>query len=101
MNMLTLHGKVANVYESAKGVNKTTGETYGGEDRLQLMCENRLRNGERRFELFDLSIDDAGQYRSRVGQAVNVPVGVYVNNGKPQFYAIKNDSALAPESAAA
>lgn len=101
MSMLTLHGKVANVYESAKGVNKTTGETYGGEDRLQLMCENRLRNGERRYELFDLSIDDAGQYRSRVGQSVSVPVGVFVSNGKAQFYAIKSEQAAASESAAA
>ena len=56
--MLTLNGTVANIYESPRGVNKTTGEAFGGQNRIQLMCENMLQNGEKRIELVDLTIED-------------------------------------------
>ena len=35
MSMLTLNGTVANIYEAPKGVNKETGEAYGGQHRIQ------------------------------------------------------------------
>lgn len=89
MSMLTLNGRVANIYEAPKGVNKTTGEVFGGQERIQLMCENRLQNGEKRIELHDLTVEDAGVYREQMGKAVSVPVGVYVNGGKAAFYALK------------
>lgn len=91
MSMLTLNGQVLNVYESPKGVKKDTGEMYGGQSRLQIMCENTLKNGEKRMELVDLSVDDLAPYRDRVGTAVSVPVGVMVSNGKPMFYALKKE----------
>lgn len=95
MSMLTLNGTVANIYESPKGVNKTTGEAFGGQHRLQVMCENTLQNGEKRIELVDLTIDDIAPYRASMGQAVSVPVGVYVNGGKPAFYALKGQRTVA------
>ena len=49
MSMLTLNGTVANIYEAPKGVNKETGEAYGGQHRIQVMCENTLKNGEKRI----------------------------------------------------
>lgn len=87
--MLTLNGQVANIYESVKGVNKTTGEVFGGQHRIQIMCENTLQNGEKRIELVDLTIDDVTPYRDAIGKPVSVPVGVYINSGKPAFYALK------------
>jgi hypothetical protein len=95
MAMLTLNGKVANLYESPRGVNKTTGESYGGQNRLQLICENILQNGETKIELVDLGIDDVSPYRDSVGAVVSVPVGVYVNGGKPAFYALKGQGPSA------
>ncbi len=93
MSMLTLNGTVANIYESPRGVNKSTGEAFGGQSRIQLMCENMLQNGEKRIELVDLTIDDIQPYRQEIGKPVRVPVGVYVNAGKPAFYAIKSQKA--------
>lgn len=93
--MLTLNGTVANIYESPRGVNKTTGEAFGGQHRIQIMCENTLQNGERRMELVDLAIDEVEPYRAAVGKPVRVPVGVYVNAGKPAFYALKKQKAAA------
>lgn len=92
MSMLTLNGTVANVYVSPKGINKTTGEAFGGQDRVQITCENVLQNGEKRIELVDLTIDEAGPYREAIGKPVRVPVGVYVNAGKPAFYALKKQN---------
>ena len=95
MSMLTLNGTVANIYEAPKGVNKDTGEAYGGQHRIQVMCENTLKNGEKRIELVDLTIEDIQPYREAIGKPVRVPVGVYVNAGKPAFYAIKAQKAAA------
>lgn len=89
MSMLTLNGTVANIYESPRGVNKTTGEAFGGQHRLQVMCENTLQNGETRIELVDLVMEDIDPYRDAKGQAVSVPVGVYVSGGKAAYYALK------------
>jgi hypothetical protein len=89
MSMLTLNGTVANIYEAPKGVNKETGEAYGGQHRIQVMCENTLKNGEKRIELVDLTVDDVTTYREAIGKPVSVPVGVYVASGKPAFYALK------------
>ena len=95
MSMLTLNGQVANIYESVKGVNKTTGEAFGGQHRIQIMCENTLQNGEKRIELVDLTIDDVTPYREALGKPVSVPVGVYINAGKPAFYALKKQRPAA------
>lgn len=95
MSMLTLNGTVANIYEAPKGVNKETGEAYGGQHRIQVMCENTLKNGEKRIELVDLSVDDVTPYREAIGKPVRVPVGVYVASGKPAFYALKKQQAVA------
>ena len=95
MSMLTLNGTVANIYEAPKGVNKETGEAYGGQHRIQVMCENTLKNGEKRIELVDLSVDDVTPYREAIGKPVGVPVGVYVASGKPAFYALKKQQATA------
>lgn len=95
MSMLTLNGQVANIYESPRGTNKTTGEVFGGQSRIQIMCENTLQNGEKRFELVDLTLDDVTPYRDAIGKPVSVPVGVYINAGKPAFYALKKQRPTA------
>jgi len=89
MSMLTLNGTLSNIYLTPKGVNKTTGEAFGGQHRLQVICQNTLQNGEKRIDLVDLTIDDAEPYREFIGKPVHVPVGVYVSAGKPGFYALK------------
>jgi hypothetical protein len=89
MSMLTLNGSVANIYESPRNVNKSTGEEYGGQHRIQLMCENTLKNGQKRIELIDLTVDDVTPYKDSLGAKIRVPVGVYVLSGKPAFYALK------------
>ena len=90
--MLTLNGTVANIYESPKGVNKTTGESFGGQHRIQIMCENTLQNGEKRVELVTLKVEQGDVYRKLVGRSVRVPVGAFVSGTTIQFYALKGNA---------
>lgn len=90
MSMLLLVGQVMNVYEAPKGVNKETGEAYGGKPRVQLMAETELQNGDKRLGLIDLTVEDEKLYQGLQGQRVAVPVGAYVNKGTVAFYALKN-----------
>lgn len=91
--MLTLNGKLVNVYETPKGVNRETGEHYGGGHKLQLLCQNTLKNSETKIELVDLLIDDVAPFRDGIGRNVAIPVGVFVSGGKPAFYALKKSAA--------
>lgn len=87
--MLTLTGMLFNIYESPKGVSKTTGKEYGGANRIQLICQSLLNNGDIKAELIDLSVDDLTPYKGNENKTISVPVGVYVSNNKPAFFALK------------
>lgn len=89
MSMLLLVGQVINVFEAPKGVNKETGEAYGGQPRVQILAENELQNGDKRLGLVDLTVEDETLYRSLVTKRVAIPVGAYVNKGAVAFYALK------------
>lgn len=89
MSMLLLVGQVMNTFEAPKGVNKETGETFGGTPRVQIMAENELQNGDKRLDLVNLSVDDQTLYESLKGIRVAVPVGAYVSKGSVAFYALK------------
>ena len=84
--MLTLHGRIVNVFLTPSGVKKDTGEIYGGMHRVQLLAEALLKNGERRVELVDLTVDDPKPFSALQGQQVDVPVGVFVAAGVIRFF---------------
>ena len=87
--MLTLNGTVANVFETPKGVKKTTGEVYGGYHKIQLMCFDVLSNGEKQAHLVDLSVEDITPFKLAENASVSVPVRAVVRDGKLNFYALK------------
>jgi hypothetical protein len=93
MSMLTLHGTVQNVFRTDASVNKKTGEAIPAADRVQLMAENTLPNGETRVELVTLKLDaHADVYRRLKGRRVSVPVGVFAVGTGVQFYALKGQN---------
>jgi hypothetical protein len=89
VSMLTLNGQVANVYDSARSINRETGEVRESKPRVQIMAENTLQNGQKRLELVNLTVDDPEPYRKLQNRAVRVPVGVFATGNGVQFYAIK------------
>lgn len=87
--MLTLHGQVVNVFQTPEGVNKDTGEAYGGQWKVQLMAENILKNGSKRVELVDLTVDDPAPFQKLQGRRVRVPVGAFVTGGQIRFFHLR------------
>ena len=89
MSMLLLVGQVVNVFEAPKGTNKETGESFGGNPRVQILAENQLQNGDTKLDLVNLSVENEAAYKSLKGHKIAVPVGAYVNKGIVAFYALK------------
>jgi hypothetical protein len=84
--MLTLNGQVMNVFQSPKGVNRQTGEEYGGQDRVQILAQNTLKNGDTRIDLVNLTVTNPEAYLTLQGRNVRVPVGVFAKGGAVNFY---------------
>jgi hypothetical protein len=85
--MIKLSGTLLNVYTSNDFTNKETGETIKGENKLQLLLEFPLKNGDSRKELIDLSIpvEKVHLYRGQENELVEVEVATV---GKAIFYGI-------------
>lgn len=88
MSMLTLNGLVQNVLDVPSRTDKKTGEVYPAKTQVQIMAENVLQNGQKRFELVTLTTDHPDAFRKLVGRPVSVPVGVFAS-GAVTFYALK------------
>jgi hypothetical protein len=100
MSYLSLTGQVMEIYESPKGVNRETGEEFGGSHYVQMLCDDVLRNGERKLSLFTLRTDDPEAFQRLRGSTVAVPVGAFVRDGAIAFYLAKGQAPRAyPEAA--
>ena len=89
MSMLTLNGKIINVFDTPETVDRKTGELRESKFRIQIMAENELQNGQKRIDLVNLTVDTPETYKALQGQNVRVPVGAFVNGSNVQFYALK------------
>lgn len=89
MSMLTLNGMVANVFRMEASKDKKTGEAIPARDKVQIMAENTLQNGQKRMELVTLTTDNPQAFSKLQGKSVRVPVGVFAAGGGVQFYALK------------
>lgn len=96
--MLTLSGQVVNVFVTPQGTNKETGEIYGGLHRVQIIAENVLKNGAKRAELIDLTVDDPSPFQRLVGRSVRVPVGAFVAGTQIRYFHLKAASQAVVEA---
>jgi hypothetical protein len=87
--MLTLRGKIINVYQQPKG--EKDGKEYGGQDKIQIMGEVTLQNGETRIDMFNLTAHNVKEFEQFVNKDINVPVGVMAT-GKSLIYFIPKGS---------
>ena len=85
--MFVLKGTLINVFETPKGKTKE-GEDYGGEDRIQVLHENTLKNGEKRMDLVDLTVGDVSPYQDKLNAPISVPVAISVWQGKLSVKAV-------------
>lgn len=84
--MFTLCGQVLNVFVQPGGVSKKTGEEYESRDKVQLLGELPLQDGQKRMELVTLTVDDARPFEVVKGKRVRVPVGFFASGKDVQFY---------------
>jgi hypothetical protein len=87
--MLTLTGKIINVYQQPKG--EKDGKEYGGQDKIQIMGEVTLQNGETRMDMFNLTAHNVKEFEQFVNKEINVPVGIMAT-GKTLIYFIPKGS---------
>jgi hypothetical protein len=91
MSMLTLNGLVQNVFSKPESKDEKTGEIRPASLHAQILAENVLQTGEKKFEMFTLKVHTEA-FRKLVGQQVRVPVGAFVANGGIMFYALRNEA---------
>lgn len=91
MAMLTLNGMVQNVFNKPESKDKETGEIRPATENVQILAENTLESGEKRFEMVTMKVPKGEVYRGLVGQQVRVPVGAFVANGAILYYALRNE----------
>lgn len=98
MSMLTLNGIVQNVFRVEASVDRKTGESIPARDKVQVMAENVLQNGEKRMELVTLTVEQGEPFRKLQGKQIRLPVGVFAVGAGVQFYALKGQGI--PEAVA-
>ena len=91
MSMLTLNGVVQNVFAKAASTDPKTGEVRPASLHAQILAENVLESGDKRFEMVTLKVH-TDAYRKLEGQQVRVPVGAFVANGAIMYYALRNEA---------
>lgn len=95
MSMLTLNGTVLNVFDTPPTTDKKTGEVRPAATRVQIQAENTLENGQKRFEMVTLKVQDGETYRKLQGRPVSVPVGAFASGTGIVFYALKQQPQAA------
>jgi len=92
MAMLTLNGLVQNVFAVAESKDRTSGETRPAHDKVQILAENTLENGEKRLDMVTLKVPNGEPYRKAQGRSVAIPVGAFIAEGRVAYYVLKNEN---------
>ena len=85
--MLVLKAKLIGIFKSNDFTDRDTGKITIGKTKLQLQTTRTMQDESQKVELLDISIPDdkVSQYKSKIGQNVDVSVGVI---GKVNYYGI-------------
>lgn len=78
--MFTLNGQVLHVFVSPKGTNKQ-GEEYGGQDKVQILGDLPLPDGQTRKEMITLTTDQGPALEKAIGRSVTAPVAFWAKGG--------------------
>lgn len=98
--MLSLCGRVMNVYVQPGGVSKKTGAVFDPKDKVQIMGEIPLPEGGHKLDLVTLNVENGKVFEALKGKVVRVPVGVYsLNRSVGYFIPQGGRPALVPQQA--
>ncbi len=78
--MFTLNGQIIHVYVSPKGKNKD-GEEYGGQDKVQILGDLPLPDGQTRKEMVTFTTDQGTELDKAISHSVVAPVAFWAKAG--------------------
>lgn len=82
--MITLKGKLLNTFVSPKG--EKDGNEYGGQDKIQLIGDISLPNGETKIDMFTLTTQDISLFKDLRGKEIRVPIGIFAAAKSLTYY---------------
>ena len=92
--MFTLNGTLIHVFETPKGVNKKTGEEYESQDKVQILGDVPLLNGQTRKDMVTITTHDIENLKTMLGKSVRLPVGMFAQaKGQITFFMPKGSRA--------
>lgn len=89
--MIELVGTLVNTFATPPGKNKK-GEDYDSKDKIQLMGEFPMPNGETRMELVTLTVDDLSEYVQHINKKVRLSVGVMATGARSVLFFVRRGS---------
>ena len=89
--MIELVGTLVNTFATPAGKNKK-GEDYDSKDKIQLMGEFPMPNGETRMELVTLTVDDLSEYVQHINKKVRLSVGVMATGARSVLFFVRRGS---------
>jgi tRNA uridine 5-carbamoylmethylation protein Kti12 len=89
--MIELIGTLVNTFASPAGKNKK-GEDYESKDKIQLMGEFPLPNGETRMELVTLTVDDLSSYVDFINTKIRISCGVMATGARSVLFFARKGS---------
>lgn len=88
MSMITLNGTLLNVFRAPVRKNADDGETE--KDKIQILGDVALPNGEVRKDLMTITVKDARRYQEQQGTDISVSVGAFApQKGTVIFFEVK------------
>lgn len=89
MSMFQVTGQVVHVYDAPEVVDKETHKvTREEKPKVQLIGDLPLPNGQARYDLVTLSVEDKAEWEALQGQQITVPVGMFAPSKNMIIYFI-------------
>ncbi len=87
--MIQIKGQVVNLFSTEGGTNKQ-GEEYEGSDKVQLLGNVLLPNGDFKYDLVDLKVANVEDWKQYKNKKIAVDVGAYApSKGNVIFFVAK------------
>ena len=88
--MINLEGTIINVFLLSKAVKtKKLVKLFADRDKIQLLGELELPNGDKKNELIDLTVENGKAYENLKNKRVSIPCGALASGRNVIFYVAK------------
>ncbi|MCB4438660.1 hypothetical protein LHL20_20790 [Alteromonas sp. McT4-15] len=82
--MLNLTGQLINIFKQPK--REKDGKEYGGQDKIQVLGEVELPDGDKRMDMFTLTTRDIKNFEPYLGQVITFTIGVFATGKSVSFF---------------